>query len=308
MYPAISPYKKIFLHVDTLSSGEKVKVYVECTGNPKGYPVVYLHGGPGDHISPHIRKLYNPKKYHIIMFDQRGCGKSKPYFHTEKNTTQLLISDMEKIREWVGCETWLVTGGSWGTSLALLYAQAHPMHTSGLILRGVFDLTIDDCISNTLFTDKKDEMDKLLEIKTNKDSERYRKTSRILSMPKNNKTRKQLIDMLSVDQGHAIFSQPRKDSEHTKESVAIIGHHYEQHHFFVPKNTIYKNMHKIKHIPCSIVNGRFDVVTPFYMAYKLKDMFTTCDFKIVNGGHTAREPEISKALVTVSDSFIKKLV
>ena len=308
MYPPISPYKKSFLHVDTLSSGEKVKVYVECSGNPKGYPVVYLHGGPGDHISPQIRQLYSPKKYNLIMFDQRGCGKSKPYYHTEKNTTQLLISDMEKIREWVGCEKWLVTGGSWGSSLALLYAQAHPTHTSGLILRGVFDLTIDDCVSNALFTDKKDEMDKLLNIKTKKDSERYRKTSRILSMPKSNKTRKRLVDMLSVDKGNAIFSRPHKDSEHSKETVAIVGHHYEKNNFFVPKNTIYKNMHKIKHIPCSIVNGRFDVVTPFHMAYKLKDMFTTCDFNIVNGGHTAREPEIAKALVEASDDFIKKLV
>ena len=242
------------------------------------------------------------------MFDQRGCGKSKPYYHTEKNTTQLLISDMEKIRLMIGCEKWLVTGGSWGSSLALLYAQEHPDRTSGLIIRGVYDLNSNDCVSDTIFKDKKDEMDKLLHIKTKKDSEMYRKTERVLKKSKSNKTRKKLVDMLSEDQGHSIFSKSGKDTLHEKESIAVVGNHYESHHYFVPKNTIYKNMHKIKHIPCYIVNGRYDIVTPFHMAYKLKDMFTTCDFNIVKAGHVVMEPEITSALVVASDTFAKKYI
>jgi proline iminopeptidase len=306
MYPKIKPYVTKHLHVDTLFSGENVTVYIECSGNPKGYPVVYLHGGPGDRINPHVRRLYNPKKYNIIMFDQRGCGNSKPSYHTEKNTTQHLISDMEKIREWIGCEKWLVTGGSWGSSLALLYAQAHPSRTTGLIIRGIYDLSTDTCVMDTLFADNKEKMDTLLKLKTDKDSERYRKTNRVLKLPKKNKTRKQLLNLLSEDNGtHAIFSIPAKESAHEKETIAVIGNHYEQHHYFVPKNIIYKNMYKIKHLPCYIVNGRYDIVTPFNMAYKLKKMFTTCYFEIVKGGHTVMEPEITKALVKASDDFIR---
>ena len=238
------------------------------------------------------------------MFDQRGCGKSKPAYHTEKNTTQKLISDMEKIREYVGCDKWLVTGGSWGSSLALLYAQAHPDRTSGLIIRGVYDLNTDNCVLDSLFTDNKEQMETLLKLKTDKDSERYRKTTRVLSLPKKNKTRKKLLHLLSEDNGtHSIFSMARKDTPHEQESIAIVGNHYEKNKYFVPKNTIYKNMYKIKHIPCYIVNGRYDIVTPFHMAYKLQKMFTTCHFKIVKGGHTVMEPEISKALVIASDDF-----
>ena len=306
MYPRISPYKKELLHVDTLKNGEKVNVYIECSGNPKGYPVIYLHGGPGDSINAHVRRLYNPKKYNIIMFDQRGCGKSQPSYHTEKNTTQLLISDMEKIREMIGCQKWLVTGGSWGSSLALLYAQAYPERTSGLILRGVYDLSLHDCVKDTIFKDKKDEMNQLLHLKTTKDSELYRKTERLLQKPKTNKTRKKLVDLMNEDNGISIFSKPQKDTTHAKEVIAIVGTHYEKHHYFVPKNTIYKNMYKIKHIPCYIVNGRYDIITPFHMAYKLKDLFTTCDFKIVKGGHTVMEPEISDALVEASNKFLNR--
>ena len=304
MYPSITPYKKMKLEVDILSSGEKVCIHVECSGNPKGYPVIYLHGGPGDCINPRVRRLYNPKKYNIVMFDQRGCGKSKPHCHTEKNTTQLLISDMEKIREWVGCDKWLVSGGSWGSSLALLYAQTHPTRTSGLILRGVYDLSKNNCVLDNVFKDKKDEMKHILKVKTNK--EELRKLTQILKKPKTNKTRKKVVQMLSEDNGVSIFSKKQHMSLQHQESLAMVGNHYESHHYFVPKNTIYKNMDKIKHIPCYIVNGRYDLITPFDMAYKLKDKFTTCRFKIVPGGHTVMEPEISKALTESSDHFISK--
>ena len=305
MYPSISPYKKTQLEVDTLSSGKKVIIYIECSGNPEGYPVIYLHGGPGDSINPRVRRLYNPKKYNIIMFDQRGCGKSKPHCHTEKNTTQLLISDMEKIREWIGCDQWLVTGGSWGSSLALLYAQTHPKHVSGLILRGVYDLSENNCVLDTVFKDKKDELHNVLKLKTKTDAEESRKLTQVLKRSKTNKTRKKVVELLSQDNGISIFSKKQHMTNSQQESIAMVGNHYEQHHYFVPKNTIYKNMDKIKHIPCYIVNGRYDIITPFDMAYKLKDKFTTCYFKIVPGGHTVMEPEISNALAEASDDFIK---
>ena len=146
MYPSIQPYKKGWIRTDRLSDGQHVEIYVECSGNPEGVPVIYLHGGPGDHSSPRIRRLYDPKFYNIILFDQRGCGKSLPANHTEKNTTDYLIRDIESIREFVHAKSMIVSGGSWGSTLALLYAQAHPARVDALLLRGIYDLTNDDVV------------------------------------------------------------------------------------------------------------------------------------------------------------------
>jgi len=296
MYPSIQPYTKIRMNVDT-----KISIYIECSGNPNGYPVIYLHGGPGDSINPRVRRLYNPKKYNIIMFDQRGCGKSRPVHHLNKNTTQHLISDMEKIREWVGCDKWLVSGGSWGSTLALLYAQQYPEHTSGLILRGLYDLTDDNCVMDAIYPDKKEEMDKLL--KTTKDSAQVRKISRLLSSKNKNKTRKRLIQMMGENNGISIFSKEKKDTFKTQETMAIICNHYELHHYFVPKNEIYNKMHKIKHIKTYIVDGRYDLITPMKMAFRLNKLFEDSKLIIVKGGHTVMENEVSVALSKASDDM-----
>jgi proline iminopeptidase len=296
MYPSIQPYKKIRMNVDT-----QIYIYIECSGNPNGYPVIYLHGGPGDSINPRVRRLYNPKKYNIIMFDQRGCGKSKPTHHLNKNTTQHLISDMEKIRQWVGCDKWLVSGGSWGSTLALLYAQQYPKHTSGLILRGLYDLTDDNCVMDAIYPDKKEEMDKLL--KTTKESAQVRKISRLLSTTNKNKTRKRLIQLMGENNGVSIFSKEKKDTFKTQETMAIICNHYELHHYFVPKNEIYNKMHKIKHIKTYIVDGRYDLITPMKMAFRLNKLFENSELIVVKGGHTVMENEVSITLTKVSDNM-----
>ena len=300
MYPSITPYKKTMMEVD-----KNISIYVECSGNPKGYPVIYLHGGPGDHINPHVRRLYNPKKYNIIMFDQRGCGKSKPAHHVNKNTTQDLISDMEKIRMWIGCEQWVVTGGSWGSTLALLYAQQYPKRTSGLILRGLYDLTDDDCVMDAIYPDKKEKLETFL--KTTQESVKLRKMSRILTT-KNTKTRKKLIHLLGENDGISIFSKTKKDTFLDKETMAVISTHYEKHNYFVPKNTIYKNMHKIKNIKTYIIDGRYDLITPMKMAFKLNKLFTDSQLIVVKGGHTVMEKEVSLALVKASDEMIKSII
>lgn len=155
------------LHVDTLPNGKKVELYVECIGNTKGIPVIYLHGGPGDHITPRHRRWYDPKAYHIILWDQRGAGQSKPTAHTERNTTKLLISDMEKIRQYVGVETWVVAGGSWGSSLAMMYAQAHPQRVRAMILRGIYDLSKQDVL-DAMWPEQTDQLHKVLGIKSDR--------------------------------------------------------------------------------------------------------------------------------------------
>ena len=147
LYPKRKPY-----HTKHYDMGNDIKVYVEFYGNPKGFPTIYLHGGPGDKCRPTNAQLFNPKKYNIILMDQRGSGKSTPGI--KGNTTQRMIQDMEVIRKDIGENKWLVTGGSWGASLAMLYAQAHPQHTAGLILRGFTNLywhkEFEDCVIRSM--------------------------------------------------------------------------------------------------------------------------------------------------------------
>jgi proline iminopeptidase len=304
MYPSIQPHKKIKLHVDTLSNGKNVMIYVECSGNPKGIMVIYLHGGPGDHSVPRLRRLYDPKVYHIVLFDQRGCGRSRPLNHTEKNTTQDLIHDIECIRKYINAETMLVSGGSWGSSLAMLYAQAYPKRVSALLLRGIYDLSKVDVLDQ-MYPEEKDKLKHLLHLKTNSQKEEDYEISKTLSTK--TRKRKRLIKLLSNNEQMFVISKNTiKENFKESETLTMIGNHYDSNHYFVPKNSIYKNMHKIQYIPTIMVEGRYDMVTPMKMAYELSKLFKDCELMIVRGGHTAYEEEITKALVTASDKFKTK--
>jgi proline iminopeptidase len=305
MYPSIQPHKKTKLHVDTLSNGKKVMVYVECSGNPKGILVIYLHGGPGDHSVPRLRRLYDPKVYHIVLFDQRGCGQSRPLNHTEKNTTQDLIQDIEHIRTYMNAEKMVVAGGSWGSSLALLYAQDYPKRVYALLLRGVYDLSKIDVLDQ-MYPDEKDKLKQLLHLKTTSEKEEDSKITKTLSTK--TRKRKKLIKLLANnDQMFVISKNTLKESFKESETLTIIGNHYDSNHYFVPKNTIYKNMHKIQHIPTIMVEGRYDMVTPMKMAYTLSKLFDDCNLMIVRAGHTAYEEEITRALVIASDKLKTKV-
>ena len=153
LYPKRKPY-----HTKHYDMGNDIKVYVEFYGNPKGFPAIYLHGGPGDKCRPTNAQLFNPKKYNIVLMDQRGSGKSTP--GTKHNTTQNMLQDMEVIRDDMGENKWLVTGGSWGAALAMLYAQAHPEHTAGLILRGFTNMhwhkEFEDCAIRSMTAPRMD--------------------------------------------------------------------------------------------------------------------------------------------------------
>ena len=302
MYPSIQPYKKEWLCTDKLSSGEDIKIYVECSGNPKGVPVIYLHGGPGDHIIPRIRRLYDPKFYNIILFDQRGCGKSLPTNHTEKNTTEYLIRDIECIRKWVQVDSMVVSGGSWGSTLSLLYAQAHPARVDALLLRGIYDLSKDDVL-DYMYPEQEDELNKFIQLKPSENEDV--KIQKILS--RKTKKRTALIRLMSDEpQMNVTTKNTRTESFKESETIAIIGTHYGVHHHFASKRQLYKNMYKIKYIPTIMVEGRYDMVTPPKMAYTLCKLFTRCDLRMVPAGHSSSEREITRELVRASNT-IKKL-
>ena len=302
MFESIQPHLKQMLHVDTLKNGSKVNIYVECSGNKLGIPVIYLHGGPGDHVTPRLRRLYNPKQYHIILFDQRGCGQSKPLNHTEKNTTQHLIQDMETIRHHLKIDKWVVSGGSWGSSLALLYAQAYPNNVLALLLRGVYDLSQEDVLDE-MYPEHKDELYHLLHVHKKKQLQ-----SRINSaLSHKTKTRKRLIQLMSDESPMYVFTPSKKSNYKENETLTIIGNHYELHHYFVPKRTIYDNMHKIRHIPTIMLEGRYDMITPMKIAYTLSKLFDDCDLTIVRAGHTILEDSMTKAYIKKTNQLIRRL-
>lgn len=302
MYPSVQPHHTTMLHVDTLPNGKKVELYVECIGNTKGIPVIYLHGGPGDHITPRHRRWYDPKAYHIILWDQRGAGQSKPTAHTERNTTKLLISDMEKIRQYVGVKTWVVAGGSWGSSLAMMYAQAHPQRVRAMILRGIYDLSKQDVL-DAMWPEQTDQLHKVLGIK----SDRQEQTAMNKVLSRKTRKRRQLIHLMQNDEVMSVFTPIKPLKYKETETMTIIGNHYDANNYFVPKDTIYKNMHKIKHIPTIMVEGRYDMVTPMEIAYKLSKKFYHCQLMVVRAGHATLETEIVKGLVKASDYFKNKV-
>lgn len=299
MYPPIHPYETKMVHVDLLKNGEPVRLYVELSGNPQGIPVLYCHGGPGDHSSPYIRQLYNPKKYNIILFDQRGCGKSLPLAHLEKNTTQDLLKDMEKIRILLGYDRWVVSGGSWGSSLALLYAQKYTSRVRGLILRGVYDLSQKSCV-DSLFPEQYREINQIIHYR--KGTNRFKRILKVLQTRKSNRLASLLMDLTPM-----YVKTPLQQNTGDTYSGALVNAHYEASHYFISQQSIYKNMHKIKHIPTYMVNGRWDIVTPTHIAYTLSLQMNHCTLHIVDAGHTARETAIGKKLTECSDLLSKKL-
>lgn len=294
-----------WIEVGRLKDGRPIKVYYELSGNPRGVPVMYLHGGPGDHIFNNFRNVYDPRRYFVILFDQRGCGKSTPHNHLEQNTTQHLLSDMEAIRMRVQVEKMVVAGGSWGTSLAIIYAEKYPQRVLGLILRGVFDLDINDAILPLVYPAEEKALNKLLPAKN--DSLFYKKVSRTLNGPRTLKRRK-LINLLTAPDPMYVMSRTKHtDTFRDKETLALMGNHYESHHFFTSRKELHKKLKKLKHIPVIMVEGQFDLVTPMYMAQDLCGKLAHCDLRVVKSGHAAMEPETQKALLRASNDMLDRI-
>jgi proline iminopeptidase len=300
MYPPISPKRKLFLNAGQLKDKTPIRVYYEMSGNLDGIPVIYLHGGPGDHTGPPLRRLFNPAIYNIVMMDQRGCGRSTPRNHLEKNTTAHLLKDIAAIQATLGRKV-VLAGGSWGTSLAMLYAIKYPTRVAALILRGVYDLSGDTDVLDAVFPDKKAAMDKLIPKRG-----QTKQVTRVLA-GKASATRRKLVKLLADPASIHVISAPQKSTYADDFTLSIVGDHYEANHYFVPRNTIYKGLHKIKNIPTFMVNGRFDVVTPAEIAYKVCSKLNVCSLEFVKGGHTYHEPEVSEALTRASDKCAKML-
>jgi proline iminopeptidase len=308
MYPPIEPYEHGFL-----DTGDGHRVYWELCGNPKGKPAVFLHGGPGGGCSPEHRRLFDPARYCIMLFDQRGCGRSTPHASLENNTTWNLVADMEKLRQMMGVEQWLVFGGSWGSSLALAYAETHPARVSALIVRGIFTLRRAELLwyyqegASWLFPDLWEEY--LAPIPLAERSDMMAAYRRRLTGD-NEAVKLAAARAWSLWEARTITLLPSRELEdhHGDDSYALAFARIENHYFvnegFLEEGQLLRDAHRLADIPGVIVQGRYDVATPARTAWDLSKAWPNASLQIIpDAGHAFNETGILRALLAATDRF-----
>ena len=311
LYPPIEPYKSGHLDV-----GDGHRLYWELCGNPAGKPAVFLHGGPGGGSSPDHRRQFDPARYNVLVFDQRGCGKSTPYASLEANTTAHLVADIERLREMAGFEKWLVFGGSWGSTLSLAYAQAHPERVTELVLRGIFlfdqyevDWLYKEGGASAVYPDKWDEFIALIPASEQDDLvEAYRR--RLTGKDPDEQLR--AAQAWSAWEGSTVTLLPSAATiEHfTSPEIAVaiarIENHYMASRGWFDEGELLHGAEKLRGIPGVIVQGRHDTCTPPKAAWALKKAWPEVDLQIVpDGGHLYNEPGILDGLIRATDKFAR---
>lgn len=307
MFPPLEPYRHGMLQVDEIHT-----LYWEECGNPEGQPVIFLHGGPGGGTSPNQRRFFDPAHYRIVLFDQRGAGKSTPLGEYRQNTTALLIEDIEKIRVMLGIDQWLVFGGSWGSTLALAYGEAHPDRCLGFVLRGIFLCT-------------KAEVEWFINGVQNFYPEVYEKFAQAIPLEERHDLMAAYVKRLFSEdpaiykpaarhwsgyEGACLFLEPQEQAIADFESDAVsigIGRleaHYMLHGAFMEEDQLIKQLHKIRSLPAVIIQGRYDVICPPVSAYRLHQAWPKSILTMVgNAGHSAMEPGIAGELVRATEQF-----
>ncbi len=309
LYPPIEPFDSGKLQVSDIH-----EIYYERVGNPDGIPVVFLHGGPGGGLVPTYRQYFDPQAYHVVLFDQRGSGRSTPHADLRENTTWDLIDDIEKLREKFGVDKWYVFGGSWGSTLSLAYAISHPDRCLGLALRGIF-LTRKKELqwfyqegASEIFPDFWERYrDEIPEEERGDFIAAYHK--RLTS--EDEAVRLSAARAWSVWEGSTSKLYPDEDlmnhweGAHEALSLARIEcHYFTNNSFFPTENYLLENVDKIRHIPTVIVQGRYDVVCPITSAWDLHRTFPEAKLTVVpDAGHSVSEPGIASALVDAMDDF-----
>jgi proline iminopeptidase len=310
-YPPIKPY-----HSGTLRVSPVHELYYEESGNPKGKPVVFLHGGPGGGTDAKMRCFFDPKRYRIVLFDQRGSGRSKPSANLEDNTTWHLVSDIEAIRKHLEIDRWQVFGGSWGSTLALAYSQKHPDRVTELVLRGIFLLRRwelewfyqDPGGAAALFPDlwenylaplsaeeRKDCIRSYYKRLTSEDSKVLLEAARAWSIWES---------ALSYIKFNKNYISRAGEAEFAAAFARIECHYFVNGGFLERESQLLDDVHKIRHIPATIVQGRFDVVCPMRSAWDLHRAWPEAQMKIVSdSGHSAFEAGIARELVIATNRY-----
>lgn len=312
LYKHLEPYV-----THTLSVPGGHRLYVEECGRPDGLPVVFVHGGPGAGCESYHRRFFDPGIYRIILFDQRGCGRSVPHAELSGNTTQELVADMEIIRGTLNIEQWVIFGGSWGSTLGMVYAETYPERVLGLILRGIFlcrprdihwfyqdgaSRLLPDYWNDYLQPIPEQERDNLV-------AAYYRRLT-----GEDEVARMAAARAWSLWEGRASTLLPRTSvvdhfsNPHTALSIARIECHYFMHDSFLEPDQIIRNAGKLQDIPGVIVHGRYDVVCPVEQAWELHEAWSQARLQIIaDAGHSAAEPGIVDALVTAAAQLAMRL-
>lgn len=310
-YPPLEPYAVHRLAVDAPH-----EIYVEECGNPQGLPAVFVHGGPGGGCTPDNRRFFDPASYRIVLFDQRGCGRSRPHAELSHNTSADLVADMERIRVLLGIDRWLVFGGSWGSTLSLLYAETHPERVRALVLRGIFLATQAELdwfyrggIAN-IFPDHFAEFVALIPEAEHGDLVRaYHKR---LTDP-DQEVRRRAAEAWSLFEARCSTLLPSETlvSQFTEPDVAIAVSRIECHYFindcFLAPDQLVRDVRRLAAIPGVILQGRYDVVCPPIAAWRLKQAWPEAELRfIADSGHAAGEPSTRSALVETTDRFARE--
>jgi len=309
LYPPVEAYR-----TGRLKVGNGHDLYFEESGNPQGKPVVFLHGGPGGGSDPKQRRFFHPGKYRIVNFDQRGCGQSTPYANLDANTTWDLVADIERLREHLSIDTWQVFGGSWGSTLALAYAEKHPNRVSELVLRGIFLLRKQEIDwfyqrgASILYPDawepylahipeaERGDLLKAYHTRLTSPDPQVRLAAAKVWSGWEGATSKLIPD--------ADFSGHFEEDEFALAFARIECHYFTHKGFFETDDQLLRDAHKIRHIPGVIVQGRYDVVCPMESAWALHRAWPEADFIITpDSGHSAFEAPNSRALVAATDKF-----
>lgn len=309
LYPPIEPYDQGFLKVSDLHT-----IHYQQAGNPGGKPIVFLHGGPGGGIEPIYRQYFHPQKWRIVLFDQRGCGRSTPHSELRENTTWDLVADIEKLRLHLGIRPWVVFGGSWGSTLSLAYSQTHPESCCGLILRGIFLLRRKELLwfyqegTNYLFPDAWEAY-----LKPIPPSERFDMIAayhrRLTS--DNPKVRSEAARAWSVWEGSTSKLLPNEQLRYrfgenlfADAFARIECHYFVNEGFLKQEDQLLLGVERIRHLPAVIVQGRYDVVCPMLSAWDLHRAWPEAEFIVVpDAGHSMTEPGIRHALVDATNRF-----
>ena len=309
LFPNIEPFNTFHLPVSDLHT-----IYVEESGNKNGKPVIFLHGGPGGGVDPKYRRYFNPDKWRIIMFDQRGCGKSTPFAELKENTTWDLVDDIEKIRNHLSIDNWVVFGGSWGSTLSLAYSQTYPNSCKGLILRGIFLVRKKEIDwfyqegANNIFPDrwesflepipveKRDNlMQAYYEILTGDDHSKKIEAAKAWSTWEGSTVR------LMQDEN---FISDFSDEKFAEASARIECHYFMNNCWFNSNNHLIENVDKIRHIPGVIIHGRYDIICPVVQAWDLHQAWPEADLHIIpDAGHSIFEEGIKDKILEYTEKF-----
>ena len=307
LYPEIEPFASGWM-----KTGSAHEIYYEECGNPQGLPVVVLHGGPGGAINPGMRRYFDASRYRIVLFDQRGCGRSRPNASLEDNTTWTLIEDIERLRERCGIDKWVVFGGSWGSTLSMAYAITHPERVHSLILRGIFLLTKKELRwfyqdgASMIFPDawerfvapipeeeRHDLMGAYFKRLTGTDKKAQRECAVAWSSWEG--------ETVSVE-GPAARPDKFAEPDFAIAFARIESWYFMNGGFFPEEGWLLNNIHRIRHIPCWIAQGRFDVVTPIDSAWSLHRAWPEAKLDVIpDAGHASTEPGIIDSLVRATD-------